>query len=146
VIFARASSVKSSSVRHKLELRAVVALCWNRDRNLGLPRGTLPSSQASIAARSDHRNGLGQNRSNSYHYNARAARRSNSAISRVHRCGLLTLHVGRGSSAGWRRLNPSHGAAFPLVAVATWGIDCSSRLSARFPQVRDPAMRCALTR
>jgi hypothetical protein len=32
VIFARASSLKSSTVRHKLDLGAVVAVCWKRDR------------------------------------------------------------------------------------------------------------------
>jgi hypothetical protein len=32
VIFARASSVKSSTVRHKLDLGAVVAVCWKCDR------------------------------------------------------------------------------------------------------------------
>jgi hypothetical protein len=31
VIFARASSLKSSTVRHKLDLGAVVAVCWNCD-------------------------------------------------------------------------------------------------------------------
>ena len=31
VIFARASSVKSSTVRHKLDLGAVVAVCWKGD-------------------------------------------------------------------------------------------------------------------
>jgi hypothetical protein len=33
VIFARASSVKSSTVRHKLDLGAVVAVCWKRDKS-----------------------------------------------------------------------------------------------------------------
>jgi exosome complex RNA-binding protein Csl4 len=39
VISARASSVNSSTVRHKLDLGAVVAVCWNCDRELGLLRG-----------------------------------------------------------------------------------------------------------
>jgi hypothetical protein len=38
VIFARGSSVKSSTVRHKLDLGAVVAVCWNCDRELGPAR------------------------------------------------------------------------------------------------------------
>jgi exosome complex RNA-binding protein Csl4 len=40
VIFARASSVKSSTVRHKLELGAVVAVCWNCDRQRRSARPT----------------------------------------------------------------------------------------------------------
>ena len=31
MIFARASAVKSSTVRHKLDLGPVVAVCWNCD-------------------------------------------------------------------------------------------------------------------
>jgi len=38
VIFARASSVKSLTVRHKLDLGAVVAVCWKCDSDLGLAR------------------------------------------------------------------------------------------------------------
>jgi hypothetical protein len=36
VIFARASSEKSSTVRHKLDLGAVVAVCWNCDAQTGV--------------------------------------------------------------------------------------------------------------
>jgi hypothetical protein len=44
VIFARASRLKSSTVRHKLDLGAVIAICWKRDTDFGRrvlwPHGT----------------------------------------------------------------------------------------------------------
>jgi hypothetical protein len=57
VIFARAaraSSVKSSTVRNKLDLRAVVAVCWNCDSAEG-PASASIQALASACGRRDER-------------------------------------------------------------------------------------------
>jgi hypothetical protein len=64
--------------------RAPGQFCWKCDRNLRLPGGTLPASQAAIPARPDHTNGLGESLSKPHGYNARSSPDGRTAHSRDH--------------------------------------------------------------